>query len=87
MRKDQRLRRTKTLKDLCECCAGSAKIFKVYASRPDMPYVLYHLPRSRAATGEPRFLRVYPDGRWELAQDKTYASPPVGGGQFQRAGR
>ena len=63
------------------------KIFEVYASRPDMPYVLYHLPLSRAATGEPRFLRVYPDGRWELAQDKTYASPPVGGGQFQRAGR
>jgi hypothetical protein len=59
--------------------------FEVYASRPDMAYVLYHLPRSHAAPGEPRFLRVYPGGRWELVEDKTYAAQPVGGGQFRRA--
>ena len=53
------------------------KSFEVYASRPDMAYELYHLPRSHAAPGEPRFLRVYPDGRWELVHDKTFASPPV----------
>ena len=60
------------------------KSFEVYASRPDMTYVLYHLPRSHAAEGEPRFLRVYPDGTWELVKDKTYAAQPVDSGQFRR---
>ena len=32
MRKNQRLRRTKTLKDFRKCLASSAKIFKIYAS-------------------------------------------------------
>jgi exopolysaccharide biosynthesis predicted pyruvyltransferase EpsI len=63
------------------------KSFEVYASRPDMTYVLYHLPRSHAAPGEPRFLRVDKEtGNWALVKDKTITAEVVATGQFSRLG-
>ena len=56
--------------------------FQVYSSRPELAYVLYHLPRSLAEEGSPRFLRLYPTGDWTLHQTKGLDCPVTESSHF-----
>lgn len=50
----------------------------VYINRPDLDYVMYHIPRSQAEEGEPRFLKVdKATGNWQTQNWKANNEPAV----------
>ena len=50
----------------------------VYINRDDVPYVMYHIPRSRAEGDEPRFLVVDKEtGDWQTQYTKRNDEEPV----------
>ena len=71
---------TKMNKDVYEDMHGMPNLdrYWVYIDRDDVDYVMYHIPRSQAKEGEPRFLKVdKATGDWQTQQWKANNEPAV----------